>query len=163
MATDVQGQRVRRHWDRQRLAKGAGWGMVATLAMSAFMLAGVAAGVSPMPKPIPAALVAHTLGPLPRPLVLGLAAIAHLGYGAAAGALVAGALRQVTLRVGMAYGLLLWMLMGLIWLPYLGWGFFGTGITARIALATLLLHVVYGTTLGLLLDGSVGSSPDGGR
>ncbi len=37
-------------------------------------------------------------------------------------------------------------------LPYLGWGLFGTGITARIAAATVLLHLVYGTTLGLLLD-----------
>jgi len=46
----------------------------------------------------------------------------------------------------------LWALMGLAWLPYLGWGLFGTGITARIAAATLLLHLVYGTTtLGLLL------------
>lgn len=42
--------------------------------------------------------------------------------------------------------------MGLAWLPYLGWGLFGTGITAKIAAATLLLHLVYGTTLGLLLD-----------
>jgi len=40
---------------------------------------------------------------------------------------------------------------GLAALP--GLGLFGTGITASIAAATLLLHLVYGTTtLGLLLD-----------
>jgi hypothetical protein len=41
--------------------------------------------------------------------------------------------------------------MGLVWLPHLGWGLFGTAITVEIALATLLLHLVCGLTLGLLL------------
>lgn len=81
-----------------------------------------------------------------------LAVLAHLAYGASAGAVLAVALRRVTVVRAIGYGVMLWALMGLAWLPYLGWGLFGTGITAKIAAATLLLHLVYGTTLGLLLD-----------
>lgn len=136
----------------RRLVVGAGSGAVATLVMSALMLAGTATGVSPMPKPVPAALVAHTLGSIPTPGVLVLAVIAHLAYGAAAGALLAGLLARVTGWVGLGYGVVLWAVMGLVWFPYLGWGLFGTAQTPRIAMATLVLHLVYGLTLGLLLD-----------
>lgn len=138
--------------DLRRLTVGAGWGAVATLAMSAVMLAAVATGISPMPKPIPAALVAHTLGPLPKPALMTLAALAHLGYGATAGAILAAVLRRVTVGKALGYGAGLWALMGLIWLPYLTWGLFGAAITLKIAVATLLLHLIYGATLGLLLD-----------
>lgn len=136
----------------RRLVVGAGWGAVATLMMSALMLAGTAAGASPMPKPVPVALVAHTLGSIPKPAVMVLAVIAHLAYGAAAGALLAGLVARVTVWIGLGYGVVLWAAMGLVMLPYLGWGLFGTAQTPRIAVATLVLHLVYGLTLGLLLD-----------
>ena len=42
--------------------------------------------------------------------------------------------------------------MEVVFLPFLGWGFFGVAITPRIAVATLILHLVYGATLGLLMD-----------
>ena len=46
----------------------------------------------------------------------------------------------------------MWVLMGVVFLPVVGWGLFGTSITPQIAVATLVLHLVYGLTLGLLLD-----------
>jgi hypothetical protein len=137
----------------RRLAVGAGWGVAATVVMSALMIAAVLSGISPMPKPIPVALVARTLGGgLPMPALIALGALAHLAYGAAAGAVLAGLIRHVTVAKALAYGVLLWALMDLVWLPYLGWGILGTAITAKIALATLVLHLLYGLTLGLLLD-----------
>ncbi|HEY1573268.1 MAG TPA: DUF6789 family protein [Pseudonocardiaceae bacterium] len=139
----------------RRLALGAGWGLVATVAMSALMIAGVLTGISPMPKPIPVALVAHVLGGgVPMPALIALGALAHLVYGAIAGAVLAALTRRVTVARALGYAVLLWALMGLVWLPYLGWGLFGTGVTPKIALATLVLHLVYGLTLGLLLDRS---------
>lgn len=137
--------------DRPRLAAGAGWGAVATAVMAVVMLAGTLTGVSPMPRPIPIALLAHTFGGLPMPALLGLGLLAHLAYGAGAGLVLAAATRRVGLLVGLGYGALLWLLMGLVWLPYLGWGLFGTAITPAIALATLALHLIYGGVLGLLL------------
>lgn len=149
---DIQQRSTRPNATGRRLATGAAWGVVATAVMSAVMLAGMAAGVSPMPKPIPAALVGNTLGPLYKAALMPLAALAHLGYGAAAGAVLAALMRPVTITKALAYGAALWALMGLLWLPYLAWGFFGSAITIKIAAATLLLHLVYGAVLGLLLD-----------
>lgn len=148
--TTTNSGRLSAYWSR--IPAGAGWGVVATVAMSVLMLAGVASGVAPMPKPIPAALVAETFGALPEPARLVLAVAAHLGYGAVAGAALAVVVRRASVRIATGYGVLLWALMGLVWLPYLGWGLFGTAVTPTIAVATLLLHLVYGVTLGLLLD-----------
>jgi hypothetical protein len=53
---------------------------------------------------------------------------------------------------GLGWGVLLWIVMDAVVLPLLGWGFFGLAITPRIAVATLVLHLVYGATLGLLMD-----------
>ncbi len=146
--------RASRVLDLRRLVAGTGWGLLATVAMSVVMLAATATGVSPMPKPIPAALVSHTLGALPQPGMVALAATAHLAYGAVAGAVLAGLVRRVSVWAGAAYGVVLWALMGLVWLPYLGWGLFGTALTPKIAVGTLVLHLVYGITLGLLLGRS---------
>lgn len=134
-----------------RPVAGAVWGLAATVVMSAIMLAATAAGIAPMPRPVPIALVAHILGLTPGPALVGLAAAAHLGYGALAGAALAGLVRRVTVWIGLGYGVALWALMGLVWLPYLGWGWFGAAVTPRIAAATLVLHLAYGLTLGLLL------------
>lgn len=143
----------------RRLLVGAGWGAVATVAMSVVMLAGVATGVSPMPKPIPVALVARTLGIAPGPALIVLAVVAHLAYGTVAGAVLAGLAGRVAVWHGLVFGGVLWVAMGLVWLPFLGWGPFGTGLTPKIAVATLVLHVVYGLTLGAVLACGHASRP----
>jgi hypothetical protein len=43
-------------------------------------------------------------------------------------------------------------MMQIAWLPYLGWGAFGSTITLSIAMATLVLHLVYGVAVGWLID-----------
>lgn len=138
--------------DTTELTAGAVWGAPATVVMGVVMLAATATGISPMPRPIPAALVSHALGRSPGPLLVTLAVTAHLAYGAVAGAVLAGFVRRVTVWRAAGYGVVLWVLMGLVWMPYLGWGLFGAGVTPKIAVATLVLHLVYGVTLGLLLD-----------
>ncbi len=140
----------------KRLAVGFGWGVVATIAMSALMILGVVTGLSPMPAPIPSAIVNRGLGllgvGLPMPLIMFLAAGAHLSYGGVAGAILAALTRPVTLWKGLGWGVLLWLVMQVVVFPFLGWGLFGVAITPRIAVATLVLHLVYGATLGLLMD-----------
>jgi hypothetical protein len=105
----------------RRLVVGAGWGVVATVVMSALMIAAMLGGFAPMPKPIPIALVARTLGGgLPMPALIALGALAHLAYGAAAGAVLAGLVGRVTVAKALGYAILLWALMDLAFLPYLG-------------------------------------------
>ena len=142
--------------DAKRLAAGFGWGVVATLVMSALMILGVVTGLSPMPSPIPEAVVNKGLGllgvGLPRPLIVLSAAVAHLSYGGVAGAVLAALTRPVTVWKGLGWGVLLWLVMQVAVFPFLGWGLFGVAITPRIAAATLVLHLVYGAFLGLLMD-----------
>lgn len=134
-----------------RLAAGAASGAVATLAMTLLMLATVASDLAPMPKPIPVALAAQQAGALEMPRLFALGMLLHFAYGAGAGAVLALAWRLATPRWGLVYGVLLWLVMGAVWLPVLGWGPFGTGESPAIAFATLVLHLVYGGALGLLL------------
>ena len=135
----------------RRIAGAFGWGVLATVVMSAIMIAGVLTGLSPMPKPIPAAIVGKLLGPgLAKPALIGLAAVLHLAYGGFWAALLAAATQRVTVWKGLGLGVTLWLLMQVAVLPWLGWGLFGVGQTPKIAVATLVLHLVYGATLGAL-------------
>ena len=139
--------------DRSQITRGFGYGVVATIAMSIPMLFGFLSGMSPIPESVPKAIVASVLGIAgPKPLVVGLAVGLHLAYGGAFGALLAAMSHPVTVSKGVGLGVALWLLMQLVVLPVLGWGVFGTTITPRIAVVTLLLHLVYGVVLGWTLD-----------
>ena len=144
--------------ETRRLAIGFGWGVVATLVMSVIMVIGYATGVAPMPKPIPAAIVGKIVKGVigaeapPLPAIMALAIISHFTYGGFWGAVLAALTGRATIWKGLGLGLILWLLMQVVVFPFLGWGFFGIAITPRIAVATLILHLVYGFTLGLLMD-----------
>lgn len=132
---------------KSRLARGALWGVIATIAMSILMIVGMATGAAPMPEPIPKALVEIVVSG-PMPLVLGLAVISHLAYGGFWGAALTQVTQRVTLWKGLGLGLFLWLVMQTAVLPLLGWGLFGTAVTPAIAVATLVLHLIYGGVLG---------------
>ncbi len=141
----------------RRVATGFGWGVVATLAMSVLMILGVFTGIAPMPRPIPEAIVGGVVsnvlgGGVPKPLIMILAVASHFGYGGFWGAVLAILTRPVTIWKGIGLGIFLWFIMQIVVLPLLGWGFFGVAITPLIAVATLILHLIYGATLGWLLD-----------
>ena len=79
-------------------------------------------------------------------------AAAHLLYGGIFGGVLALVTYPVTVWKGVLLGVMLWLLMQVFWLPFLGWGPFGVAVTPIIAGATLLLHVIYGATMGWLID-----------
>ncbi len=134
---------------RATLWRGFGWGVLATIAMSIPMMIGMASGVAPMPEPIPKVLVTLVFGEsLPAPLLMAFAAGSHLGYGGVFGTILTRMTAQVTLRAGLVLGIVLWFIMQVAVLPLLGWGLFGTAITPKIAVATLVLHLIYGGVLG---------------
>lgn len=136
--------------DRTHVLRGFAYGVAATVAMSLLMAVGAVSGASPIPEPVPKALVTSLLGVSgPMPFVVGLAIGLHLAYGGVFGALLAAGGRPVTLAKSLGLGVALWLLMGLLFLPALGWGVFGTAVTPTVAVATLALHLVYGAVLGL--------------
>lgn len=136
----------------ERFWRGATWGAIATVVMSVLMLIGMVSGMSPMPMPIPAAIVGKLLGPsTAKPVIMGLAILSHLGYGAFFGGAFALVTRRVRVWAGVGLGVGLWLLMQVVVLPFLGWGVFGSGLSSKIAVATLVLHLVYGASYGALM------------
>jgi len=49
---------------------------------------------------------------------------------------------------GLGLWVVLWLVMKIAVLPILGCGLLGTAIAPKIAVATLVFHLIYGTTLG---------------
>lgn len=136
-----------------RFGRGALWGVVATVVMSIPMLIATATGVSPLPEPIPVALLKSLLGvETAGPLVMIVAVVGHLAYGGVWAGLLASRIHPVTLGRGLAIGVGLWLLMQVAVLPILGWGLFGSAVTPAIAGGTLVLHLIYGATVGVGMD-----------
>lgn len=132
-----------------QITKGVLYGLLDTLFMSVIMLIGMGTGISPIPEPIPAAIAKGLLGNAPQPLIMGFAIVTHFGYGAFWGAVLFNWLKtNGNIWYGLGWGVFLWLIMELIVLPWLGWGVFGLAITPKIAVATLVLHLIYGGTLG---------------
>lgn len=140
----------------QILQRGALWGALATLVMTLIMLTGMGTGIAPMPEPIPKALaelvLGVVLGSVTTPVATITGMLAHFGYGAGAGVLYGFLFEQNTnWQTGLTWGAVLWLIMQLAVLPLLGWGLFGlaiTGFPPKIAVGTLVLHLIYGGILG---------------
>ena len=142
------------------IKQGVIWGLLATVVMSIFMVTATLTGLSPMPAPIPMALVKKVLGPMPKPVLIFLGIIAHLGYGGVAGGILGQLFKErINLGIGLGWGVFLWLLMQVIFLPILGWGLFGSAITPKVAVATLILHLIYGITIGWGLQRKLQTTP----
>lgn len=129
--------------------QGVIYGLLGTLVMSLIMLIGMGTGMSPIPEPIPLAIAKGLLGSVPQSLLMAFAIIAHFGYGAFWGVVLFDWIEdRGNLWHGLGWGIFLWLIMEVIVLPALGWGVFGTAITPKIAVATLVLHLIYGGILG---------------
>jgi hypothetical protein len=89
---------------------------------------------------------------LPDALLIALMVVSVLFYGGFGGAVLAGLTSPVKIWHGIGMGVFLWLVMGLVVLPFVGWGFFGLAITPMIALNALIFHLIYGITLGGLID-----------
>lgn len=126
-------------------------GLLATLVMTVLMLLGTLMDLSPMPNPVPAAIVGKVFGQsIPQTSRMLLGFVGHFVYGGIWAILLWHLARPVTIFKGISLGIILWMIMQLGVLPFLGWGVFGSAVTSKIAIATFLLHILYGGVLGLL-------------
>ncbi|TAM79871.1 MAG: hypothetical protein EPN47_18285 [Acidobacteria bacterium] len=119
--------------------------------MAVVMILGRVTGMAPMPAPIPVAIIGKIFGAgLPKPFLMLMAVISHLAYGGFWGWVLWRVTKRVTLWNALALGGIMWLIMQIIVLPFLGWGVFGVAITPKIAVATFVLHMIYGGTLGWL-------------
>lgn len=132
-----------------KLKSGFTFGIIATFFMTALMLTGMISGISPIPQPIPAAIIESILGTLPKPVLMILGMGAHFMYGGIGGLILFKTSREKhQILQGLAWGIILWLIMHLAVLPLIGWGFFASAMDSKIIPATLVLHLIYGGVLG---------------
>lgn len=124
---------------------GVWWGIVGTFAMTALMMIAKFTGMSPMPKPFPLAIIDQLVGEdKSKKLRMALAMMMHFGYGGLMGGVYAWVVEDFNIWNGLILGALLWLIMQVVFLPWVGWGLFGKNVTLKIAGASLMLHLVYG-------------------
>lgn len=119
--------------------------------MSIPMVIAMKTGIAPMPAPIPLEIAKTILGDVAKPLLMAVAILSHFGYGAFWAALAAKVRWPFGIKEGLGLGVGLWALMQIAVLPLIGWGVLGleiTGFPPKIALATLVLHLIYGLVVG---------------
>ena len=149
MQQNLQLQREYRE-EVDRAGRGAGWGLMATSVMTLLMAVGIIPGAPAALRPFPVVLVHHAL-PMLGPLALTVVTVLlHFAYGGLAGVIFAYLARPMSVGRGLAYGLGLWLVMEVTFVP---WGFgtveFGLGRgDPWSALFNLVLHLAYGGSLG---------------
>jgi hypothetical protein len=128
--------------------KGIVAGGVATAAISGLMLIKSAAGILPQ-----LSLIHLLLALLEAPKEQALGWILHVAFGSVIlGSLFARIeprLRADThTKDGILFGVILWLVMMLVFMPAAHGGYFGFQLTHLAPIAMLVLHVVYGAVLG---------------
>ncbi len=133
-------------------------GLAGSLIMFILMMIAInGVGIAPFNMP-PSAAFLQSLGITPQPLAL----IIHFGYGAIAGVFLHELFKHRSKVVfGLGLALAMWLMMMFVVSPIIGWGVFGThagsidgglslSSTPKYILSTLILHLVYGLTIGLI-------------
>jgi hypothetical protein len=139
--------------ERSRLARGVLYGLCATAVMGLLMVVVAAAGRgNQVLRPFPGTIMARMLGDGHGAGFGLLAALCYFAYGALAGLAFAYFCRPMTMAKGIGWGLFLWFVMEITFVPWLGFADFGLARRhgGLYALYELLLHLVYGVTLGRL-------------
>ena len=128
--------------------------------MYVIIVAAIGSGLAPFNLPPSAAFLEYFGLNIGR-----LALLVHFGYGALWSLVLVGLFQEkTTVLKGNLLALVLWLVMMIGYGPSMGWGFFGAGSAAQLpsnhplylapgpkyVIATLLLHLVYGTIIGWL-------------
>ena len=129
-------------------AKAVAVGIATAVALSAIMITGLKTGVSPMPKPLALAF-ASTLVDAELPLPVGL--LFHVAWVALWSVIyVALFWDRLTFLRALGLALALWVLVLVVFFPYVGWGFLGLGVSPMLIVAALVSHVLFAVVLWAL-------------
>jgi hypothetical protein len=128
---------------RDKLLRGLGAGVIATLVMTGLLFAAPALGG------VPDATARVLAAVRARPLLVLAALVVHFSYGGLMGAMYAVAVARVSLASGLFFGAALWGVAVAVYAPLVGLGFVVSHEPALAALA-LPAHLLYGLALGAL-------------
>lgn len=142
--------------------KAVGIGILTAVLLSAIMVPLLKAGVSPMPKPLAPAFADKLLGTA-LPLPVGL--LFHVAW-VTLGSVIYVVLFRDRLSFARALGLalVLWVLVLVVFFPFVGWGFLGLSVSPKLILAALVSHVLFALFVWALAHWAFKISPEqGGR
>jgi hypothetical protein len=128
----------------KNLARAAGVGVATAVILSLIMVPALRLGVSPFPK-APSLAFAQVLFGDGVPLLVGL--LFHVAYVTFWSVVYVSVFRQLTFRNALYLGLALWAVMLVFFFPFVGWGFFGLGISARLIVSSFVPHVLFAAIL----------------
>lgn len=122
-------------------AKAGGVGNVTALLLTGVMVPATEFGLSPMPKPLGLAFAETVLG---RTLPLPVGLLFHIVYVAFWSIVYVSLFRDdLSLIRALVLSALLWIAILLVFFPVVGWGFLGLAISAKLIVASLVLHVLF--------------------
>lgn len=132
-------------------------GFCATLVLSAFMIAKTFLGIPPPMSVIHLlAGLGHNLFGIPAAPIFGWGA--HFAIGTVLWGLIFAALHArlpgSPIVKGLVFATGAWLLMMIILMPLAGKGLFAAGAGPGVAIATLILHWIYGVALGVVMGGA---------
>jgi len=135
----------------ERFWIGAAWGLAATFIMC---LAMVFLWIVGLGEPIPLTLAARFVARILHmtTLTVGVVVLASVGffaYGALWSGLLAASTRRVTWWKGLVVGFGLWVIMMVFYLP-IGGDVFRLATSRAVWMSSLLGHLIYGVSVGLL-------------
>ena len=143
-------------------------GLAGSLIMFVLMMIAInGVGIAPFNMP-PSAAFLQSLGITPKPLAL----IIHFSYGAIAAVFLHEVFKnksKVVYGIGLAF--VMWLIMMLVVSPIIGWGIFGADAgsidgelalssTPKYIISTLILHLIYGLTIGLIQKAWISNKAD---
>lgn len=131
---------LRNHWGRSLVL-----GIINAILLSAVMVPASKTGVSPLPEP-PSLAFAETLFGRPLPLPVGL--LFHVAYVTFWSVVfVAMAYPRLTLVRALGLSIILWVVVLVVFFPFIGWGFLGLGVSPKLIIASLVPHVLFAVFL----------------
>jgi len=122
-----------------------GLGVANGVALSIIMLTMSKLGAPPLPKPLGLAF-AETLAGRSLPLPVGL--LFHLAYVSFwSMAFVAVFRNRLTLLNALILALVLWIVVLVVFFPFVGWGMFGLGVGPQLIVGAFIPHLLFGLFL----------------
>ena len=129
---------------------GVMYGLVGTAIMSVFMMLVMLMGYAPLLEPFPFMVIKAMFYPIESFVVLvTITILAHFVYGSFWSAVFVSLFPEGRLGSGIGWGVFLWVVMNIVWLPFIGMRYSAT-LKPDVAFITLLFHLIYGGTLGYL-------------
>ena len=133
------------------------YGLAGTAIMSVFMMLVMIMGFAPLPEPFPFMVIKTMFYPIDSIFVLvTITILVHFVYGSFWSAVFVSLFPEGRLGSGIGWGVFLWVLMNIVWLPFIGMRYSAT-LKPEVAFITLLFHLIYSATLGYLCSKRFGN------